>query len=94
MKTTTKKEKFKKVNFSLLAPQAESVSIAGDFNHWDIGSHSMKKDKKGVWKISLNLGPGVYQYNFYVDGVWQNDPHCTEYVENPFGTLNSVKRVE
>lgn len=94
MKTPAKKEKSKKVNFSLLAPQAESVSIAGDFNHWDVMSHSMKKDKKGVWKISLHLGPGVYQYNFYVDGEWQNDPHCTEHVENPFGTLNSVKRVE
>jgi len=29
-----------------------------------------------------------------VDGEWQNDPNCTEYVENPFGTLNCVKRVE
>jgi hypothetical protein len=54
----------------------------------------MKKDKKGVWKVSLNLSPGIYQYNFYVDGEWQNDPHCTEYVENPFGSLNCVKRVE
>jgi 1,4-alpha-glucan branching enzyme len=94
MKTNVKKEKSKKVNFSLHAPQAESVSIAGDFNHWDVMSHSMKKDKKGVWKVSLNLSPGIYQYNFYVDGEWQNDPHCTEYVENPFGTLNSVKRME
>jgi len=94
MKTTTKKEKSKKVNFNLLAPQAESVSLVGDFNNWDPVSHSMKKDKKGVWKVSLNLGPGIYQYNFYVDGDWQNDPHCTEYVENPFGTLNSVKRVD
>jgi 1,4-alpha-glucan branching enzyme len=94
MKTTAKKEKLRKVNFSLLAPQAESVSIAGDFNHWDIGSHSMKKDKKGVWKISLNLASGIYQYNFYVDGAWQNDSRCTEYVENPFGSLNCVKRVE
>jgi len=94
MKTTTKKEKAKKVDFSFSVPNAESVSIAGDFNDWDPMSHLMKKDKKGVWKISLNLDPGTYQYNFYVDGEWQNDPNCTEYVENPFGTLNCVKRVE
>ena len=25
----------------------------------------MKKDKKGVWKISLNLAPRTYQYRFY-----------------------------
>ena len=51
MKTTTKKEKSKKVNFSLLAPQAESVSIAGDFNNWNTISHPMKRDKEGIWKI-------------------------------------------
>ena len=90
----TARTKPKKINFSFLSPQAESVSIAGDFNDWDPTSHPMKKDKKGVWKISLNLDPGTYQYNFYVDGEWQNDPNCTEYVENPFGTLNCVKRVE
>ena len=94
MKTTSKKEKARKVDFSFSAPYAESVSIAGDFNDWDPMSHPMKKDKKGDWKVSINLDHGTYQYNFYVDGEWQNDPNCTEYVENPFGTLNCVKRVE
>jgi 1,4-alpha-glucan branching enzyme len=94
MKTTIKKEKARKVDFSFSAPHAECVSIAGDFNDWNTVSHPMKKDKKGIWKTSLSLDPGVYQYNFYVDGEWQNDPNCAEYLENPFGTLNSVKRVE
>ena len=94
MKSSIKKEKTKKVNFSLLAPQSESISIAGDFNNWDTMSHPMKKDKKGVWKISLNLDPGTYQYNFYVDGEWQCDPSCDECVENPFGTLNCVRKVD
>lgn len=92
MKTTGTKTK--KISFSFIGPQAENVSIAGDFNNWDTMSHPMKKDKKGVWKISLDLKPGTYQYNFYVDGEWQNDPNCTEYIDNPFGTLNCVKRVE
>ncbi|OGQ01209.1 MAG: hypothetical protein A2026_10165 [Deltaproteobacteria bacterium RBG_19FT_COMBO_46_12] len=94
MKTANKKEKAKKVNFSLLAPQAESVSIAGDFNDWNPTSHLMKRDKKGAWKASLNLAPGTYQYRFFVDGEWQSDPSCTDCVENPFGTLNCVKKVE
>lgn len=93
MKTMTKKEKTKKVNFSLLAPNAESVSITGDFNNWNTISHPMKKDKKGIWKISFNLQPGTYQYRFLVDGEWQNDPNCTECVDNPFGALNCVKKV-
>jgi len=89
----TARTKPQKISFSFLALQAERVSLAGDFNDWDSMSHPMKKDKKGLWKISLNLLPGTYQYNFYVDGKWQTDPNCTEYVENPFGTLNCMKRV-
>ena len=92
-KEKTKEGKTKKVDFNFSAPHAGSVSIAGDFNDWNPGSHPMKKDKKGVWKISLNLAPGTYQYRFYVDGDWQNDPGCTGYVENPFGGQNCVRIV-
>jgi 1,4-alpha-glucan branching enzyme len=88
-----KKEKSKKVDFSLLAPHAEKVSLAGDFNNWDTKVHRMKKDRKGVWKTSLQLTPGTYQYNFFVDGGWQNDPNCVDRVENPFGTLNCLIKV-
>ncbi|MGA2467720.1 MAG: isoamylase early set domain-containing protein [Thermodesulfobacteriota bacterium] len=95
IKTTLGKEKAKegktkKVDFNFSAPHAGSISIAGDFNDWDPGSHPMKKDKKGAWKISLNLAPRTYQYRFYVDGDWQNDPGCTGCVENPFGGQNCV----
>jgi 1,4-alpha-glucan branching enzyme len=86
--------KAKKVEFRLLAPDAKSAFIAGDFNEWDPYSHSLKKDKQGVWKISLPLNPGKYEYRFLVDGEWQNDPDCSSLVENPFGTLNCVKIVE
>jgi len=54
----------------------------------------MKKDQAGVWKLSVNLGPGSYQYQFFVDGAWQNDPENVERVLNPFGTLNNMKRVK
>jgi 1,4-alpha-glucan branching enzyme len=94
MKTKTKKGKVKKVNFSLLAPQAERVLIAGEFNNWNTMSHPMEKDKKGVWKISLDLEPGMYQYRFFVDGEWQSDPSCSDCVENPFGSLNCVRKVD
>jgi 1,4-alpha-glucan branching enzyme len=94
MTPAVKKEKVKKVSFSFMAPHAESVLIAGDFNDWNPTSHPMKRDKKGVWKASLNLAPGTYQYRFFVDGEWQSDPSCTDCVENQFGTLNCVKKVE
>ena len=94
MKITTKKEKTKKVMFNLFAPQAKNVSIAGDFNHWNTKSHPMKKDKEGDRKNSFNLPPGNYHYRFFVDGKWQSDPICNNCVENSFGTLNCVKKVE
>ena len=84
----------KHTEFSFLAPQAQRVFIAGNFNKWDPSSHPMKMDKKGVWKILLPLAPGQYEYRFHVDGDWQNDPNCPTCVENPFGTLNCVRIVE
>jgi 1,4-alpha-glucan branching enzyme len=95
IKTTLGKEKpkegkTKKMDFNFSAPHAGSNSIAGNFNDWNPGSHPMKKDKKGAWKISLNLAPRTYQYRFYVDEDLQNDPGCTGCVENPFGGHNCV----
>jgi 1,4-alpha-glucan branching enzyme len=91
---TNKKLKLMKTEFSLLAPQAKSVLIAGSFNQWNLSAHPLKQDKKGVWKISLPLGPGRYEYRFLVDGQWQNDPNCSSFIENPFGTLNCLRIVE
>jgi 1,4-alpha-glucan branching enzyme len=90
---TKKNPKLGKTEFSLSAPQATNVFIAGDFNQWNLSAHPLKQDKKGVWKISLALGPGRYEYRFLVDGQWQNDPDCSSFIENPFGTLNCLRIV-
>jgi len=84
------KEALKMVNFSLSAPQAQNVFLAGDFNGWDVHSHPLIKDSKGTWKISIDLKPGIYEYRFIVDGVWQNDPKCDTFVPNPLGSENCV----
>jgi 1,4-alpha-glucan branching enzyme len=89
-----KNPKIKKTEFNLLAPQAKSVFIAGDFNQWNLSSHTLKQDKKGIWRICLALKPGQHEYRFFVDGEWQNDPNCSSFVENPFGTVNCLKLVE
>jgi len=86
--------KAKKVEFSLVAPEAKSVFIAGDFNQWNPSSLPLKKGRQGIWKISLPLDPGQYEYRFFVDEEWQNDPVCSSFVENPFGTFNCLKMVE
>ena len=80
--------------FTLWAPHANHVSVAGDFNNWDTETHAMKKDKAGIWILSVNLAPGSYQYRFFVDGAWQNDPENADSVPNPFGSLNNLKCVK
>jgi len=92
-KKTKGSEMVKKTEFSLSAPQAQRVSIAGDFNQWNPSSHPLQQDARGTWKISLDLKPGKYEYRFLLDGEWQNDPNSDSFVENPFGTSNCLKIV-
>ena len=91
---TPKEKRAKKVIFSLSEPGAGAVFLGGDFNDWDEKKHPMKKDKKGIWKISLSLPPGIYEYRYFVDGEWRSDPACSDFVGNPFGTVNCVRKVE
>ncbi len=84
----------KKVPFEFLAPEAQEVYLAGGFNNWDNNAHPMKKDKKGLWKTSLSLKPGRYEYRFLVDGNWENDPSGCDCVPNEFGSQNCVRIVK
>ena len=92
--STRLKDTRKKVQFEFPAPEAREVSIAGEFNNWDEGANRLKKDKSGIWKITLPLAPGRYEYRFLADGKWENDPSCSGCVPNEFGSLNCVKIVE
>jgi 1,4-alpha-glucan branching enzyme len=81
----------KKVSFEFFAPQAERIELVGNFNGWD--PEPLKKDRRGKWKITLNLLPGRYEYRFRVDGNWQNDQKTVECVPNPYGSWNCVLEV-
>jgi 1,4-alpha-glucan branching enzyme len=53
------------VRFSVWAPNAENVTVAGEFNDWDIRRHPMRRRNGGVWELFIpGLGPGApYKYN-------------------------------
>ena len=78
------------MEFRLHAPDARRVSLAGDFNKWNTKTLSAKKDMRGNWIVKASLRPGRYEYKFFVDGNWMDDPHCTWRVPNTFGTQNCV----
>jgi len=55
----------KGVRFAVWAPNAESVTVAGEFNQWDTRRHPMRRRNGGVWEIFIpELGDGTaYKYN-------------------------------
>jgi 1,4-alpha-glucan branching enzyme len=85
------KPKTKKARFNLYAPGAKRAFLAGDFNNWDVHSLPMERDRKGTWEVSFALPAGRYEYRYWVDEVWQDDPDAQERVENPFGSRNCVR---
>ncbi|MBM3255349.1 MAG: glycoside hydrolase family 13 [Candidatus Omnitrophica bacterium] len=84
----------KLTELKLYAPGAKKVSLAGSFNKWDTKALAGKKDSKGNWTVKANLKPGKYEYKFFVDGSWINDPRCNSCVTNSFGTQNCVLEVK
>lgn len=80
--------------FKLYAPKAKRVALAGSFNDWNTKALSAKKDSKGNWMVKANLRPGTYEYKFFVDGSWLNDPSCSRLTTNTFGTNNCVIEIK
>lgn len=78
------------LTFSLYAPHAGCVSLAGDFNAWNPDVHPLEKASDGLWERVVSLPPGRYEYKFVVDGQWHDDPRCDAYTPNPFGGQNCV----
>ncbi|MHC4947019.1 MAG: AAA family ATPase, partial [Planctomycetota bacterium] len=53
----------------------ETLSVAGDFNHWSpIATPLRYDDQLGVAQTLVTLEPGEYQYRVVRDGIWQADP--------------------
>ena len=89
-KNGTKQTAKRKQTFSLCAPAAGQVQLAGCFTRWQEQPVSLQRQDDGRWQATLELAPGAYQYRFLVDGQWQDDPRSAEKVPNPFGTENAV----
>lgn len=88
-KSTVKKRKV----FQFSAPEAQAVYLAGNFNEWIPDSRPLKVGKNGVWRTTMTLAPGVYEYRFVVDGQWRDDPRCDEKIPNGMGSENCLLRV-
>jgi len=77
------------VEFKLAASEAQSVSVAGSFNNWDVKRTPLRKEVN-CWTTVITLPRGNYEYRFVVDGKWMDDPGAKESIQNPFGGRNAV----
>lgn len=55
------------VNFALWAPNAQSVQVVGDFNHWDGRAHCMLKQfPSGIWELFIPHAQRGMKYKFRI----------------------------
>ena len=84
------KKTLRAVNFICNAPQAQSVSVVGDFNEWNPAVHPMKQMTDGAWLLSIELKHGHHRYAFLVDGAMTLDPRAQGITRNDQGERVSL----
>ncbi len=77
------------VTFSLMAEDADTVVVSGEWNEWK--SEPMKRKKNGEYTIRRLLNKGQsYEFGYMVNGKeWQCDD-ALGCVASPFGSDNSL----
>ena len=84
------------LQFVLVAPQATTVSLIGDFNDWDAARTPMRlaRGSGAEWTAVVPLSPGRYRYAFLVNGsLWLADPAAPAALDNDYGDGSSVVTV-
>jgi hypothetical protein len=80
------------VQFIVMAPRANAVSLVGDFNGWNAAATPMRPTAHpGVWSVTLPLAEGRHLYAYIVNGSqWLADPDAPIASDDGFGHKNSV----
>lgn len=84
------KKMLKPVAFSLLAPEARSVHLLGDFNDWDPEACPLRRHFDGGWHARVRLPHGHHHYQFLVDGKPVLDPNAQGVARNEQGQKVSM----
>ncbi|MEM9648676.1 MAG: 1,4-alpha-glucan branching protein GlgB [Bacteroidota bacterium] len=93
----TKVDGVKGTYFAVWAPSAKSVSVIGDFNHWDGKDHQLyvRWDESGIWEGFIpKVGKGTkykYKIQSHNNDIWTEkaDPFA-RYCEQPPKTASVV----
>ena len=84
------KKTLRAINFICNAPEAQSVSLVGDFNQWNHASHPMKQQADRAWLLRIELKHGHHRYAFLVDGQLTLDPRAQGITRNDQGERVSL----
>ena len=84
-----------KVTFRLpkyAVPEAQKVTLVGDFNNWNKEDTLMTRFSSGDFAVTLELETGKeYRYRYLIDGFhWENDWYADKYIPNSYGCDDSV----
>jgi hypothetical protein len=88
------KETAQGIEFSYEAANAGEVFLAGSFNDWNTTKNPLKKSADGIWRTTLKLTQGSYQYKFVVDGSWNFDQDNSATEDDGYGGANSLIEVD
>ena len=69
-----------------------SVSLAGDFNEWNLSGNHLHESEPGTWSCWIpKPSPGKHRYKFVIDGrLWMEDPENSNKEPDGFGGWNST----
>ena len=78
------------VLFAVWAPNAERISVVGDFNRWDGRAHPMRTHgSNGIWELFIpDMAPGTF-YKFEIrnrqsgDVFYKSDPYGQQFEVRP-----------
>ena len=92
-KTPAKNGKTTKVTFELPPGSAsERACVCGEFNDWSQEANPLAKRKDGRFSATVTLATGKgYRFKYLLDDErWENDNGADEYVDNDYGSKDSV----
>ena len=70
------------VTFRYKAPASQKIYVVGTMNGWSQTASPMTRGSDGVYKCTMTLAEGAYEYKFYnaTTGAWLNDPSNLTYI--------------
>src|SRR5882672_3709086 len=76
-------------HFAVWAPNAKSVAVIGNFNHWDRHTHPLfpRWDASGIWEGFI---PGIAKGELYKFFIVSNKDFYQVEKQDPFALYNEV----